>query len=323
MYRKFHFCAALAAVASLLGIALAQPAAAENDTAEFDFKQGADTLTVRRGSTPVARYMHAFDLDKRKQTYKPFLQVMEPNGEQTITKGVGGRYTHHRGVFRGWSKLTIGGESYDTWHMGGVVQRHVEFAEKQAGPDRARFTSAIRYQKDAGQPLLHEKRTFTFHEPPEPAYAMFDVTSTVEATEGALKLHGDPEHAGLQFRAANDIDTGKTYYVFSRDNARPKSADDDFRWVAMSFVIDDDERYTVLYLKHPKNPGETDYSAYRNYGRFGAWFPHTLDKGETSTTRVRMLIFEGDPPDASFMHEQYNAFAGTDSPTPETTVRGK
>ncbi len=278
-------------------------------------------LTVRHGETPVARYMVRFDLSAREETYKPFMHVLEPDGEETITKGPHGRYSHHRGVFRGWGGLELGGDTYDTWHMEGVVQEHRRFADRSAGEDQASFTSVIAYRKDGGELLLKERRKTTFRHPPADAYAMFDVVSTVRATEGAVLLGGDPEHAGLQFRAANNIVNEKTRYTFSRPDANPRAEADSFRWVAMSFVIDEDERYTVLYLNHPENPDGVNFSAYRDYGRFGAWFNGRVPEGGSDTVRVRFLVFEGGTPSPELMHDRYNAYAGTDQPTPEVTVQ--
>jgi len=276
-------------------------------------------LDVLQDGTLVARYMYALDLSSgktRHETYKPFLHVFDPQGETPITKGPGGRFTHHRGVFRGWSRLTLGDAKYDTWHMKGVVQKHLRFAEREG----ASFSSVISYQTDDGKLLLEEQRKTTFLPPPKPAYAMFDVASTVKAVAGPVKLHGDPEHAGLQFRPANDMKDSETVYCFPGKDADPRK-DRDYPWVAESFVISENQRYTVVYLNHPENSDGAIFSAYRSYGRFGAWFNGELPDGGEKTTRVRFVVLKGDFPPPEFIQQQYNAFAGTDAPAPETTVR--
>jgi len=276
-------------------------------------------LDVLQDGTLIARYMYALDLssnETRHETYKPFLHVFDPQSETPITKGPGGRFTHHRGVFRGWSRLTLGDAKYDTWHMKGTVQKHVEFTEKKD----ASFTSLISYQTDDGKLLLEEQRSMAFLPPPKPAYAMFDVISTVKAVAGAVKLHGDPEHAGLQFRPANEVKESETVYCFPGRDADPRK-DRDYPWVAESFVIGDDQRYTVVYLNHPENSDEAVFSAYRSYGRFGAWFNGEVPDGGEKTTRVRFVVLKGGLPSADFIQQQYNAFAGTDTAAPETTVR--
>lgn len=111
-------------------------------------------LDVVYNGTTVGRYMYDLDLsseDRRHETYKPFLHVMNPSGEQPITKGAGGRFTHHRGIFRGWAKLQLDGKRYDTWHMKNVVQEHLRFTEKKTTPEQASFTSVIRFRTDDGK----------------------------------------------------------------------------------------------------------------------------------------------------------------------------
>ncbi len=68
----------------------------------------------------VARYIYAHDAstpERLLETYKPYLHVFDAEGKAPITKGAGGKFTHHRGIFIGWSKLTVGGKQYDRWHI--------------------------------------------------------------------------------------------------------------------------------------------------------------------------------------------------------------
>jgi hypothetical protein len=304
-HRRFVF--------TLIGLAVAglgsQLSAAEFQLQEFE----GQFMDVLHDGTIVGRYMIALDLsdgDTRHETYKPFLHIFDPQGQQPITKGAGGQFTHHRGIFRGWSKLTLDGKSYDTWHMKGNVQEHVQFTDTSVDSSGAAFTSVIQFRLDDGTPLLRERRTMHFLPPPQPAYAMLDVTSVVQATEGDLVLNGDPEHAGLQFRPANEVVGSQTQYAYPVENANPHK-DLDYPWVAESFVIGD-KRYAVVYLNHPQNTDGARTSAYRSYGRFGMWFPTQVPQGQENVTRVRFLILEGDLPSTEFIREQYRAFTGQD-----------
>lgn len=311
--------------ALLLGSVLPAPSlisAADDSAFQLKDTEGKHLDVVYQGK-PIGRYMYDLDLssgDRRHETYKPYLHVFNPSGEQPITKGAGGQYTHHRGIFRGWSKLLFDGKRYDTWHMKNVVQEHLRFEEKLANSDKATFTSVIRFRTDDGKTLLEEDRTMTFLTPPKGAYAAIDVTSKVKATEGTLLLDGDPEHAGLQFRPANEIESSKTKYCFPKENADPKK-DRDYPWVTESFVVDG-HRYNVIYLNHPDNQDGAVFSAYRPYGRFGAWFKTEVPQGKTDTTRVRFIITEGEMPSAEFIQKQYNTYTGSDKPVPTVTVKG-
>jgi hypothetical protein len=300
-------------VSSLVCLALAG-SASTSYPAEFELQNTeGQYMDVLRNGQILARYMYALDLsdgDTRHETYKPFLHVFDPDGDQPITKGAGGQFTHHRGVFRGWSKLRLGGTSYDTWHMRGNVQEHIEFIDANADGKGATFTSVIRFRLDDGEPLLKERRTMSFLPAPDAAYVMLDVTSVVQATEGDLVLNGDPEHAGLQFRPANEVDRGKTEYAYPIADADPHK-DLDYPWVAESFVIGE-KRYTVVYLNHPENAHGARTSAYRSYGRFGMWFKNEVPEGKEDVARVRLIVLAGGIPRTEFIRAQYKAFTGQD-----------
>ncbi|MBV10005.1 DUF6807 family protein [Rubinisphaera sp.] len=281
-----------------------------------------DHLDVIYNGKPVGRYMYALDLssdEKRHETYKPFLHVMNHSGEAPITKGAGGQFTHHRGIFRGWAKLKLNNEQYDTWHMKKVVQEHLRFTGNQSNAEEATITSVISYRTDDGKPLFEEDRTMRFQVPPKGSFAMIDVTSVVKATQGKLTLDGDPEHAGLQFRPANEVEKSKTQYCFPKENADPKK-DRDYPWVTESFVLDG-KRYNVIYLNHPENTKGAIFSAYRDYGRFGAWFKTDIPEGESDKTQVRFVITQGDMPTPEFIQQQYNAYTGSDAPVPNVTIK--
>nr|MCU0875452.1 PmoA family protein [Pirellulaceae bacterium] len=59
------------------------------------------SLEVKLDGKPVARYEYAYAADRFQDTYKPFLHVLDADGKEPITKGPGGFYTHHRGIFIG------------------------------------------------------------------------------------------------------------------------------------------------------------------------------------------------------------------------------
>src|SRR6056297_969283 len=136
---------------SLSYLALAGPTSL-SFAAEFKLQDTQDhNLDILQDGQLVGRYMYALDLsnrDARHDTYKPYLHLFDPTGERPITKGAGGRFTHHRGIFRGWSKLNLDGKSYDTWHMKGNVQEHTKFINSKADSDGATFTSVILFHTD-------------------------------------------------------------------------------------------------------------------------------------------------------------------------------
>lgn len=282
----------------------------------------------------ATRYMYAYDTSTAQrsfETYKPFHHVFDAQGEHLLTNGPDGMnpylkdkilYPHHRGIFIGWSRLQFGGRSYGFWGMGGgVTQRHVKFLELAAGPVLARSKALIHWNDKDGEPIIAEERQTTVFRQSGPTILLLDFRTELKAVRGEVLLNGDPEHAGVQYRAHNDVAAGgkefKATYLFHKENINPRE-DKDLPWAAMSYGLNR-RRYSVLYMNHPDNPKETVYSAYRDYGRFGAFFKDTIDSGETLTLRYRIWVAEEQMPERQVCAGKYSAFV--DCPTVEVLSR--
>ncbi len=281
-----------------------------------------DSLDVLRDGRLVARYMHAHDnstKERRVETYKPFLHVFDAEGKEPITKGSGGQFPHHRGIFIGWNKMTVNGKKYDRWHMPDGEQVHVRMIA--TGTDKnASFTSLVRWSgRGAEQPILEEARTFTFLQPPSGAYACIDAISRVRAVGGDTELDGDPEHSGLQFRPANEVEHKSTVYFYPVENAQPHK-DLDYPWIGETFTLRG-KRYSVVYLNHPANPKGGRISAYRDYGRFGVFWKVSLAAGASQEFRARFIIAEGEMLSAEAIQNAWNEYAGAHDPVPKTTTK--
>lgn len=275
----------------------------------------------------VARYMYEYDpstKQSRARTYKPFLHVFDGQGRWPITKGAGGLYTHHRGIFIGWSRIGFEGQRYDRWHNKDGEQAHQKFTVQKASRTGATVTSIVHWNDRKKQPILEEERTFFFHTPPRGAHFLLDVTSVIKATKGDLDLNGDPEHAGIQFRPANEVDKSVTTYVFPREDANPRKHTD-FPWVGETFGLKG-EKFSAVIINHPDNPKKTKFSAYRDYGRFGAFPTAKIKKGGSRAFQYRFLVADGEMLSAKLIQTVANQFTGRNDPTPGTKVvnaRGK
>ncbi len=305
--------------APFLGLALAGSSLAEDFSVKDFPTQG--HLDIMDGEKVLGRYMYERDTSSPSRNFdtaKTYLHVFDAEGKNPITKGAGGSFPHHRGIYIGWNKLQVDGKSEDLWHVKGTEQVHKKFTDKIEG-EGSGITSVVHWNGKDGKTLLEEERTMTFGEAPSPAYALIDFSSTMTAVAGETKLDGDPEHAGLQFRPAEEVDRKKTRYLFPKEKANPQK-DLDYPWVVESFTLGDKE-YQVVYLNHPENLKETRFSAYRDYGRFGGFFRGTIPEEESLTLKVRFLVIEGELPSAEWIQEQSNAFTGLSEPTPETTLK--
>ena len=277
-----------------------------------------EAVDVAQDGKVVARFMMAHDVStpaKRLETYKPYLHVFDPSGALRLTKGPGFEFTHHRGIMLGFMKITVDGKTYDRWHM--VKGDQVVTAIK---PTADGFVAAIDWQGATVQdkPILTEERAFTFTKPAAPFYFGIELNSTLKPDHGEAKIDGDPEHAGAQFRPSEKIDGTKTTYIYPGKDVLIHKVRD-LTWVAEVFTVEG-KTFTALLLNHPSNPKETAFSAYRDYGRFGA-FPKGVATVENPfKLHYKWLIAEGDVRDAAVFQQAYNAFAGVNEPTPAVTV---
>jgi len=291
-------------------------------------------LDVYLDGRAVARYMHANDTSapqRAHETFKPYLHVFDVEGKTPITKGPGGQFTHHRGIFFGWQKIGYDGKKYNLWEMaGGSRQVHLKFLAQTAGADQASFTSQVAWNLADGKTLIDESRTLTFYRRPAPVLALIDFSATVKAVAGDLALDGDPEHGGIQYRPADQVDRKATQYCLPKDAVEPpldpgaefqvmaetkdgktaaitKIGKTDLPWAAESYVLGG-KTYYVQQMSHPDNPKGTRWSAYRDYGRFGAFPKADLKNGETLTVRYRFWVSAGPAPSREELQKQWDAY---------------
>lgn len=295
-------------------LALADPDAQQfswNDVPEENFCE------LSLGDRPLVRYMYApldeSSTETRDATYKPFLHVYSPDGSQLITKGPGGLFPHHRGIFFGFNKITYGPDDKkcDTWHCRGKAhQQHEEFAKMQADAESGVLESSVHWHGQEGEHFATEARRQTVTMDDGVMCIDFHTTLTPTEEVGHLNLDGDPQHAGVQFRASQKVPDGtadQTYYIRTDGKGKPgdyrnwnqNNANDPMNgettnrpWLAASFVIDD-ERYTVLRLDHPSNPRPSHYSE-RDYGRFGSFFVSDVSAEEPLELNYRFYVKQGE-----------------------------
>ncbi len=276
-----------------------------------------DHVDVADNGKVVARLMMANDLstpEKHHETYKPYLHVFDASGVTRLTKGHGFNFTHHRGIFLGFNKISYGGKSYDRWHMKGGDQ-----VVTKVTPEASSFTAFIDWQGDTKDAFLTEERRFTFSTPAKPFYLGIDTTSAIKPVSGEAEMNGDPEHAGAQFRPSEKVDTKTTTYIFPGENIDAHKIKD-LPWAAEIFTVEG-KTFTVVILNHPDNPKDTATSAYRDYGRFGM-FPKGKATAEAPfKLHYQWLIAEGEVRDAAAFQQTWNAFAGKNDPVPALTIK--
>jgi hypothetical protein len=304
----------LAAVAAL---ALQSVAAADDGFQWLPADAGHTDLLFN--GKPALRYMHEpYDdssKENRDRTYKPYHHVFSPDGATLLTKGPGGLYPHHRGVFYGFNKITYGDDQKcDTWHCTeGAHQSHIMEIRHSADADRAQHESLIHWYGAGAEPFANEQRQLSVSRPSVAGVEgwQIDFRSKLETTDGKpIHLDGDPQHAGFQFRATQEVPdkTAKETYYLRIDgkgkpgdyrNWEPKEPESaisrecvDRPWNALSIVVGG-ERYTIVYLDHPTNPKPSRYSE-RDYGRFGSYFVADVTKDKPLEVKYRLWVQAGE-----------------------------
>ncbi|MCI0684396.1 MAG: PmoA family protein [Gemmataceae bacterium] len=290
---------------------------------------------------PVLRYMGAaFDdssKEARDRTYKVFHHLYDPSGKRLVTNGGHSDlkpgesrkllFPHHRGIMFGFNKCTYGDglkNKADTWHCTGDAHvAHEKTLGKEAGAVLGRHRVQIGWHGAKKERFAVEERELTAYHFTKGT--LIEFASRLKTTGGPVKLDGDPQHAGFQFRASNDVadKTAKqTYYVHPDGKGAPGATRNwpqdksmvDLPWYAMSFVLAD-QRYTCCYLNHPKNPKETRFSE-RDYGRFGGYFEYTLTEQTPLVVNYRLWLQNGEvTPEKA--RELYDAFVKA----PKTVVK--
>jgi hypothetical protein len=275
---------------------------------------------LRFHERPVLRYVCLpFDdstKEKRELTSKVFHHLYDSAGKEFLTKGTGGEYPHHRGLFYGFKAAY--GETptiADTWHcpppstdpkkpMLEAHQAHEKILSSEAGPVLGRHRVQIAWHGAGNERFAVEERELTVYNVPGGQLVQF--ASRLKSVAGTVKLDGDPQHAGFHFRASNEVAVAakakKSGTYFLRPDGKGDEETErnwpqekrhvDLPWNAMSFVVGG-KRYTVAYFDRPENPKEARFSE-RTYGRIGSYFVAEFDDKKPLLVAYRLWLQEGE-----------------------------
>ncbi len=292
-----------------------------NRVFRWQVNEHSDRLTL--GDQPVVEFMREpldeSSEERRAETYKPYHHVYATNGDQRLTKGPGGLFPHHRGIYFGYNRISYGDKTADTWHCkNGAYQSFEKNLQLTGGPVAATHVSEILWRGQDGEPFAKEIRKLIVARLGDGH--LIDVTSTVtNLVDVKIDFKGDPQHAGIQFRATQlvpDQTAEMTYYI------RPDGADKpgkfrnwsdkknetevnkqhvDLDFNALCFALPaqrenaegEFDRWTIGYFPHADNPGQERFSE-RNYGRFGCYFETELEPGKSFDAGYGFLVKPGE-----------------------------
>jgi hypothetical protein len=247
--------------------------------------------------------------DRRAETFKVYHHVFDPAGKQLLTKGPGGLFPHHRGLFFGFNRISYdGNKTADTWHCKGkAYQSHEGFVSGEIGPVLGRHVVKVGWHGQEGEIFAEEERELTVYRQPaeggKPIGTMIEFASILRTTGGDIRLDGDPQHSGFQFRASQEVPEktkDQTYYIRPTGIGKPgeclnwpnQKDQVNFPWKGLSVVIGG-QRYTIANLDRPENPKEARFSE-RDYGRFGSYFVYTITPEKPLKLNYRIWVQAGE-----------------------------
>lgn len=277
------------------------------------------SMDLSYGDRPLLRYMHqSYDSNDIESTKKPFHHVFDPTGTHLITKGVGGKYSHHRGIFIGYNKVYIGGDVVDIWHArNGEHSVHREVVRESAGAVFGEQVLTIDWNDAKAKPFIQETRKLRVYQPTDDQF-LIELWTELKSLRGRIRLEGDRQHAGVQFRASQEVAEHENLTRFLRPkqwgHLKPEKANNsedfiDLPWNAMQFTVDD-KRYTVAYLTDPENPDGARFSE-RVYGRFGEFVPYEITENQPLSLHYQWWIKAGDDVSRDAVEARYQALANS------------
>lgn len=271
------------------------------------------TLDLTIGGVPWAKtVITPYDDSSKKsreETYKVYTHLMDFAGEEPITKGAGGQFTHHRGLFIGWRITTVGDKKFDTWHVTDCYQQFTGKMKLDRGPDFDIQTLGIEWRGNDGTQIFDEERTIAIR-PGADGMRIFDFTSVLTAPTADVTLRGDSHHAGMQVRLSNEVNEHQkdTVYILPEGAKLLDNDEVSGAWWAVCNAKIGGKPYWVMHMTPPDNPGGVDLYSIRPYARFGAFFQPDVKKGEPLTLTFRVIVSEQpiDQAKAAALYAEYS-----------------
>lgn len=266
-------------------------------------------IDVAHGANMVYRYQDVYDPAFYGETRRPFNHVYGTDGKY-ITKGNEGEHPHQRGIFMGWD---INGHGYWT-DGGGTVQIHKSYDSSVAvmGPVFSRVSSTISWQHQKVEEMIETRTVEAWWI--KPGVTLLDFRYVLTEPQGkSFSLDGEGAHAGMQFRACDEVNVNRldsllSAHQFSEDG--PIKAGYNYtgkgHWIAQLFPVRG-IHYLAMVMDHLDNPKPTEFPT-RDYGRFGIFFNHVQPAGQPLPLYYRFLITDRSVQDTAGIADAFNAF---------------
>jgi len=264
------------------------------------------TIDLTVGGAPWLRTMATpYDPKQDEETYKVFTHILDFAGKEPITKGAGGKYTHHRGLYLGWKDTLVNGEDLDTWHMSNSTQELAKVLEEGDGVQRL---EVLWKAKKGGGLIFTEERGMRARAG-EGGARIIDFSSRLTSHAGTIPLKGDLHHAGMHVRLAQEVAEHEETTEYILPEGAELGANDTVTgawWVICSAEVGG-KRYWVMHMSPPSTPGGVPVYSVRKYARFGAFFETEVAEGTPLSLAFRVVVSEA-PLDRAAGQALYDAY---------------
>jgi len=311
-------------IACLTVTAFASAAIADGPTITIDKNDDAGTLSINIDEKEALVYRFGSQEDLTH-----FYPINSPAG-RSMTVQKTDPYPHHRSLWFA-DKVQRGDERAVTFYSALYSSKEVHHAHKPPYTDHVRsvsinvekcegdtlaYTEKLVWEMDDDSPVIDETRKVRIKALSDGEYFM-DVTFTVTpATDKTVKFVSDAVHyAWPYFRINTDFNVAAGGAIITnsegginQEGTNMKPAD----WVDYSCTADEKNAGMAVF-SHSDNPKPHGWLT-RDYGTFGprridakSGKPFTIEKGQTLSRRIGMLIHEGDV-DSGKVAERYQAY---------------
>lgn len=267
--------------------------------------QPGEYLTLFVGHQPLFHYQ--FNTQRRKA----FCHPVHTLDGVLVTTLEPWDHVWHRGIWFSWKY--INGVNYWEETAEGKEDGVTQFVPPesvQMNPLGVTIVTCYCYYPPGGTPVLSEERRVRIDIPTEKSYYRADWTFTFQAGEKEVVLDRTPiepgtpwgGYGGFSWRAARSLGN---FHALNSEGQRDKEVEHQrARWATLWGQSDGGRNLLagVAILDHPSNPRHPSYWRCILDPGFGylnpcpiQWEPLTLNPGEETSFRYRMLIYTGEP----------------------------
>jgi hypothetical protein len=264
-------------------------------------------LSLNYGRMPVLRYLHSPYDNSTQEKHDRTCKVSHClyNFRATKSAKVEDLYAHPHTLLYAFDKVTLDdGRECDIWNgkPGDTHQAHTGFSATEVGRVVARQRVTIEWRGPKKEVFAKEEREITAYNF-GPRGTMIDFVSRLITAGGVVKLRGDPNSAGLQFRAHDAVKESAKQTYFIRPDGKgalgetrttdPKAKKEAAPlWEACSYLVDN-KRYTAAVLAHPRNPARVHWSE-SDSGYLGCSFDWDLTEKKPLIVTYRIWLQNGE-----------------------------